>query len=98
MSDLLAVFDAANRDQDRDLIDEIAAHRPHRITVLIEDPDTGLMSDESDADALRDRLARLMATIEARTGATVLGLAGQRSQLIGWRFDRELAARTLLTA
>jgi hypothetical protein len=39
-----------------------------------------------------------MAAIEGQTGATVLGLAGERSQLLGWRFDRELAARTPVPA
>jgi len=47
---------------------------------------------------MRDRLARLLAAIERRTGAVVVGLAGDRSQLLGWRFDRELAARLPLAA
>jgi hypothetical protein len=97
MSDLLAVF--ATADEDREVMNEIAAYRPDRVTVLIEDDDPGQMSEDSSAgQALRDRLARLMATIEDQTGATVQGLVGERSQLIGWRFDRELVARTPLPA
>jgi hypothetical protein len=38
--------------------------------------------------ALRDRIANLLAAIERRTGAVVVGLAGSREQLRGWRFDR----------
>jgi hypothetical protein len=97
MSDLLAIFTAA--DEDHELLDGIAAYRPDRVTVLIEDRDAALVSEDSSAGAaLRDRLARLMATIEGQTGATVVGLAGERSQLIGWRFDRELAARAPIPA
>ena len=50
------------------------------------------------ADALRDRLAALMALIERRTGATVVGVAGDREQLLGWRFDRELSSRLPVAA
>jgi hypothetical protein len=97
MSDLLAIF--AGADENPELLDEIAASRPDRVTVLIEDDAADRMGEDSSAgNALRDRLARLMATIESRTGATVLGLAGERAQLTGWRFDRELVARTPLPA
>ncbi|MEA2210145.1 MAG: hypothetical protein QOF83_93 [Solirubrobacteraceae bacterium] len=99
MSDLLAIFTATDQDHDHELLDEIAAYRPHRITVLVEGRDTELVcADSSAGKALRDRLAQLMATIESQTGATVLGLAGDRSQLIGWRFDRELDARAPVAA
>lgn len=97
MSDLLAIFTA--EDEDRELLEEIAAHRPDRVTVLIEQPGPNLVGEDSVAGHdLREKLADLMATIEAQTGATVLGLAGDRSQLTGWRFDRELAARTPVPA
>jgi hypothetical protein len=99
MSDLLAIFAAADQDHDHELLNEIAAYRPHRVTVLIESRGTDLAREDSGADdALRQRLAQLMAAIEGQTGATVLGLAGERSQLLGWRFDRELAARTPVPA
>jgi hypothetical protein len=96
MSDLLAVFAAT--DQDQELFDEIAACRPRRVTVLLEDRDAQLSEDSGAGEAQRVRLAQLMATIEVQTGATVLGLAGERSQLHGWRFDRELAAAPLVSA
>ena len=94
MSDLLAVF--ATTDEDPELLDEIAAFRPDRVTVLIEDEAERMGEDSSAGTALRDRLAGLMATIESRTGATVLGVAGERAQLTGWRFDREVVTHTAL--
>lgn len=97
MSDLLAIFGAA--DEEHELLDGIAAYRPVRVTVLVQAEDAELLEEDSRAgEALRDRLAVLMASIESRTGATVVGLAGQRSQLAGWRFDRELAARVPVPA
>jgi len=49
MSDLLAIFAAA--DEDRELLDGIAAYRPTRVTVLIEDHDAELVSEDSSAGA-----------------------------------------------
>jgi hypothetical protein len=98
MSDLLAVFATADRDQDAELFDEIAAYRPRRVTVLVDGRNARLSEDSSAGEALRVRLAQLLARIEVQTGATVLGLAGERSQLHGWRFDRELAAAPLVSA
>ena len=69
------------------------------MTVLVPEGDADLVNEDSSAGAaLRDRLARLMAAIERSTGATVVGLAGDRSQLIGWRFDRELSPRVPVPA
>lgn len=97
MSDLLAIFGAA--DEDHELLDGIAAYRPDRVTVLVQDEDAELLDEDSPAgEALRDRLAVLMASIERRTGASVVGLAGRREQLTGWRFDRELGARVPVPA
>jgi hypothetical protein len=97
MSDLLAIFGPA--DSDAELLQGIEAYRPDRVTVLIEDGDGDLVSADSSAgNALRDRLAELLSAIERRTGATVVGLAGNRSQLLGWRFDRELAPRVPMAA
>jgi hypothetical protein len=87
MSDLLAIVDQTGSDDE--LLDEIERRHPDRVTVLLEDgrPDWG--SDDSPRGrALRDRLAALLAAIEQRTGAVVVGLAGSRDQLRGWRFDR----------
>lgn len=90
MSDLLAVFGAAQDDEE--VLEEIAAYRPDRVTVLVPGSDpSALATNSEEGEALRGRLAELMAAIERRTGATVVGLAGDRSQLLGWRFDRELA-------
>jgi hypothetical protein len=87
MSDLLAIVGPA--DADDELLEEIAQRRPNRVTVLVEDTSPDWASDESEAGrAVRDRLARLLAAIERRTGAVVVGLAGDRNQLLGWRFDR----------
>jgi hypothetical protein len=74
MSDLLAVV--GDEITDEDLLTEIARRRPDRVTVLAE--------EERD----EDRVASLVDAIEERTGADVVGLADNRSQLRGWRFDR----------
>jgi hypothetical protein len=79
MSDLLAIVDQTGSDDE--LLDEIERRHPDRVTVLLED-------GRPDGRALRDRLAALLAAIEQRTGAVVVGLAGSRDQLRGWRFDR----------
>jgi hypothetical protein len=90
MSDLLAIFGTAEGDSE--VLAGIAAYHPDRVTVLLESSDAELVAAQSSAgDEVRSRLAELMAVIEGRTGATVVGLAGDRAQLAGWRFDRELA-------
>jgi len=91
VSDLLAIFGSAESDDE--VLDEIAAWQPDRVTVLVQ----SLGADLGD-DAIRERLARLLTAIERRTDAVVVGLAGDRSQLVGWRFDRELAPRLPLAA
>lgn len=93
MSDLLAVFGPA--DSDVELLDELAWRRPARVTVLIEDDAVDWATDDSPVGlARRDRLARLLHAIEQRTGATVVGLAGDADQLRRWRFDRVVRAKT----
>jgi hypothetical protein len=87
MSDILAIVEEVGTDET--LVEEIVRRHPDRVTVLVEAaaPDWG--SDDSPRGrALRDRLAALLAAIEQRTGAVVVGLAGSREQLRGWRFDR----------
>ena len=87
MSDILAIVDQTGSDEA--LLDEIARRHPDRVTVLLEDERLDWGSDESArGSALRDRLAALLAAIEQRTGAVVVGLAGSRDQRRGGRFDR----------
>ncbi|HTW11296.1 MAG TPA: hypothetical protein VME01_01020, partial [Solirubrobacteraceae bacterium] len=70
-----------------------------RVTVLVEEGGLDWGSDDSPrSSALRDRLAQLLAAIEQRTGAVVVGLAGSRDQLKGWRFDRIIGGRGPLPA
>ncbi len=87
MSDLLAIVGPA--DADERLLAEIARRRPNRVTVLVESADRDWATEESSAArATRDRLAELLYEIEQRTGAVVVGMAGDPDQLRGWRFDR----------
>ena len=95
MSDLLAIVDQT--DTDEALVEEIARRHPDRVTVLVEGETPDWASDDSPRGrALRDRLARLLTSIEQRTGAVVVGLAGSREQLTGWRFDRTVGGRAPL--
>jgi hypothetical protein len=92
MSDLLAIVDKTNTDEE--LLDEIVRRHPDRVTVLVENDQFDWGSDDSvRGRALRDRIAELLAKIEVRTGAAVVGLAGSRDQLSGWRFDRVVGGR-----
>jgi hypothetical protein len=92
MSDLLAIVGPA--DADEELLAEIERRRPDRVTVLVEQGRADWAVDESRRGrALRDRLAGLLHAIEQRTGAIVVGLAGSRDQLLGWRFDRVVGGR-----
>jgi hypothetical protein len=97
MTDLLAIVGPTGRDEG--LLDEIAQVRPDRVTVLVENGPDDWGSDESEAGGtIRDRLAQLLDAIERRTGAVVVGLAGDRDQLLGWRFDRVVDTRVPLAA
>ena len=97
MSHLLAIF--GPNDTDSELLTEIERLPPDRVTVLIEGTDSDWASDNSYfGEALRERMAALLALIERRTGATVVGAAGGRDQLEGWRFDREVSARLPIAA
>ena|SRR5437868_1928519 len=97
MSELLAIVGQA--DGDEELLKEIAQRRPTRVTVLVEDSAPDWASDESnEGRAIRDRLAALLGSIETRTGAVVVGLAGNRDQLRGWRFDRVVGGRMPVAA
>jgi hypothetical protein len=87
MSDLLAIIEDPSADEQ--LVDEIVRRHPDRVTVRLDDGVSDSQLDDSPRGvARRDRLARLLTAIEQRTGAVVVGLAGSREQLRGWRFDR----------
>jgi hypothetical protein len=95
MSDLLAIVGPS--DTEDELLAQIASWRPDRVTVLLEDGDRDwAMDDSPSGDALRDRLAELLNAVEQRTGAAVLGLVGDRGQLLGWRFDEVVTSRVPL--
>jgi len=96
MSDILAIVDETNTDEQ--LVEEIALRHPDRVTVLLEETADADLDDSPRGRALSDRLARLLAAIEQRTGAVVVGLAGSREQLRGWRFDRIVGAQGLIPA
>jgi hypothetical protein len=97
MSDLLAIF--GPNDSDSELLTDIERLHPTRVTVLLDgvDPDWAI-NDGPTGEALRERMAALLALIERRTGAIVTGLAGDRDQLAGWRFDREVSTRLPIAA
>jgi hypothetical protein len=97
MTDVLAIVGPADAD-DR-LLEQLARRPADRVTVLVDEPVVDWATDESDLGrARRDRLARLLSAIETRTGAIVVGLAGSRDQLRGWRFDRTVGGRTPIAA
>jgi hypothetical protein len=97
MSDLLAIIGVS--DDAEQLLDEIERRHPDRVTVLVEDGDDNwALDDTRSGRALRDRLATLLRAIEERTGAIVVGLAGSRDQLRGWRFDRIVGGHTSAAA
>jgi hypothetical protein len=97
MTDLLAIVGPPGADER--LLGEIARRRPQRVTVLVESPDPNWATDESlSARATRDRLAELLHAIEQRTGAVVVGMAGDADQLRGWRFDRVIGGHLPVAA
>ncbi len=90
-----AILLIAGREGDDDALAAAAgAHRPRRVTVLIEaqDPTWG-WSDQRDAAARRDRLARLLTAVERATGATVVGLVADATEIDSSRFDAVVGAR-----
>jgi hypothetical protein len=92
MSELLAIV--GQPEADTELVEEIARRGPNRVTILVESGDEDWAFDDTPPGrALRDRLAGLLRAIEERTGAAVVGLAGSRDQLRGWRFDRVIGGR-----
>lgn len=91
MTDVLAVISPA--DGAEELLRDLTTCRPHRVTILLDEEARDWGSDDSTAGvARRNRLAALLQAIEDRTGAIVVGLAGDADQLRGWRFDRVVRA------
>lgn len=84
--EILLIAGPAGRDDEA--VAAAAAHRPRRVTVLIEagDPTWG-WSEHSSATARRDRLAALLTAVERATGATVVGLVGDPAELELGGFD-----------
>jgi hypothetical protein len=97
MSELLAIVGPA--EEDGELLEQVAYRRPRRVTVLVPNANSEWASDDSEVgEAVRDRLAALLSSIEGRTGAEVVGLAGDREQLRGWRFDAVVGGRVPVAA
>lgn len=90
---------AGPEGRDDELVAAASAHRPRRVTVLIEahDPTWGWSSGRA-ALARRDRLATLLTAVECATGASVVGLVGDAAQLELGRFDAVLAGPAPLHA
>jgi hypothetical protein len=85
---------AGGEDRDAELVTATAAHRPRRVTVLIEadrDPDWG-WSERHVASARRDRLATLLTAVERATGASVVGIVGEPFELELGAFDAIVGA------
>jgi hypothetical protein len=97
MSDILAIIDRDH--EDTELVAEIARRHPDRVTVLVEDAGADWGTDDSPRGlALRNKVAKLLSAIEQKTGAVVVGLAGSREQLLGWRFDRVIGGPPTISA
>lgn len=95
--EILLIAGPAGRDDE--LVAAAAAHRPRRVTVLIEanDPSWG-WSERRLASARRDRLAALLTAVERATGATVVGLVGDPVELQLGGFDAIVGGAHLRTA
>jgi len=94
MNDVLLIVGPA--DPEAELLDELERRRPRRVTVLVRSAEEDWALDRSGAGcAMRDRLAAVLAEVERRTGAAVVGLAGDEHQLRGRRFDGVVEAAPL---
>src|SRR4051794_4481786 len=88
MSDLLAI--AGPIDRDEELVEEVARRHPSEVTIVIGEPaerDAWAIEETPGAREIRDRLARLLSLVEARTGAAVMGGVGDLRPLRGRWFD-----------
>ena len=100
MTSVLAI--ASDPALDPSLVEEVKTTRPDRVTVLLLASgfaaDTWASRDGPRERALRDRLALLLARIEARTGAFVSGLVGDTDAVDGADYDDVVRAPGLLAA
>jgi hypothetical protein len=96
-TDILVI--AGPERHDAELVAAAGAHRPRRVTVLIEARDPSwASSDATEATARRDRLARLLTAVACTTGATVVGLVGDPTRLELRGFDAIVRDDSLLHA
>jgi hypothetical protein len=85
--------------RDDELVAAAAAHRPRRVTVLIEARDPSWSwSGRRVASLRRDRLAALLTAVERATGASVVGLVGDPAELALAGFDAIVGGVQLRTA
>ncbi|WP_249010779.1 hypothetical protein [Conexibacter sp. DBS9H8] len=99
MSDLLAIVDCTHTVEE--LLVEIVRGHADRVTLLVEEEDSTAdwqTDDSPRGRVLRERVNALLAAIEARTGAVIVGLVASREQLRGWRFDRIVGGAAPLVA
>src|SRR4051812_5590303 len=85
MTTLLAI--ASDPNLDSALVDEVRVTHPDRVTVLVLASgfaaDRWAWGDGPRERALRDRLALLLAQVEAHTGAVVTGVVGDLAAVDG---------------
>ena len=100
MTTVLAI--ASDPALDTDLVEEVTTTHPDRVTVLLLASgfaaDTWAWRDGPRERALRDRLALLLAQVEAHTGAGVTGLVGDSEAVDGHAFDDVVRTPGVLAA
>jgi hypothetical protein len=99
MTDEEILLIAGPQGRDDELVAAAAAHRPRRVTVLIEGDDSSWgWSERRIASARRDRLAALLTAVERATGASVVGLVGEADALELGGFDAIVGGAQVHTA
>src|SRR3954470_19514954 len=100
MTRVLAI--ASDPALDPALIDEVRRGHPDRVTVLLLASgfaaDRWAWGDGPREEALRDRLALLLAQVEASTGATVVGVIGDLAAVELTDFDEIVRTPAVLAA
>lgn len=100
MTTVLAI--ASDPALDTDLVEEVRTTHPDRVTVLLLASgfaaDTWAWRDGPRERALRDRLALLLAQVEAHTSAVVTGLVGDSEAVDGDAFDDVVRTPGVLAA